>query len=728
MPKNHGRHNTSSLHLFGHAVSDAGVRKLVTAILTALLVFLLLLWRLQPERVSLDIGDVALHTITANRAAVYVDMAETERLRSEARQNVNPVYNRDPGATAVAERTVEDAFSAAKAVRAEQDLTPPAEKIELLRSRLDDLSLSSATLRLLLEMPEAKLERRRASVLEIVRKMMQGNIRSDGDDLDLAREKTAIAIDALDIPEQFQRLQTELAQAALVPNQILDAEKTENERVKAAQQVEEVRLQLQPGDLIIQGGQIVKPKHLAMFEALGLKQPKTDYAQATALLVLVLSLMGTLSLFIIRFAPHAHRDERLFYMLCITVLLTVLVVRMLEGSTHYAVWVLTSVSTMAMFIATVISSEVALAAVIFLAIIVGSMAAGGDTRLLIATAIAGMAAAYAIPTGHSRTTIIARASVITALTNPIVLGVSSFVLGMNISYQQLGMAAAGGLASALLALGAVVVVQRPLNLVTEMRLIELLNPNEPLLKRMLTEAPGSYQSCVMVANLAEPAAEAIGANALLTRVQCMYHDIGKLKRPLFFAENQFSTENPHDHLSAHLSALVLMSHVKEGIELAEEAGLPAEIAAVLPQHHGTTLVSFLYRKAVAEASDPASVREADFRYDGPRPQSKETALVMLADTVEAAARTMEEPSPVRIIELVDRLIDAKIEDGQLDEAPLTLRDITTIKQSFVQTLNATFHHRTRYPDNLLPENLRGITSAKAQRPKGSQEVNGHATN
>lgn len=307
---------------------------------------------------------------------------------------------------------------------------------------------------------------------------------------------------------------------------------------------------------------------------------------------------------------------------------------------------------------------------------------------------------------------ISRAGLLTAIINPLVLGVASKMLGMDVPYRQLGATAGGGLASAILAFGIVMVIQRPLRLSTEMRLMELLNPNEPLLRRMLREAPGSYQSSAMVANLAEPAAEAIGANSLLTRVCCMYHDIGKLKRPQFFAENLFGSRSPHDHLSPHLSTLVLTSHVREGVELAEEAGLPAEVAAVIPEHHGTTLVSYLYRKAVAEADDPNEIQESDFRYDGPRPQSKETALVMLADTVEAAARTMEDTHPQRVDELVERLIDAKIEDKQLDEAPLTFADIATIKSSFKNTLNQMFHHRIRYPDNYLPENIRGLTSAR----------------
>ncbi len=722
MPKRNHKNNDAGQKLFGRKIASSSFRKFITAALTTLIVFLLLLWRLQPQQVSLRPGDTAVQTITANRAAVYVDVEETERLRQEAANSISPVYSRDANATAVAERTVFDIFAAAQTVRNDEALATALDKVDRLRDQLD-VSLSPQTLRLLVKMQEGAFERRKASIVEIVREQMVGEIRSNTDDLKNAREKAAAAADKLDISTQFKQMEAELAKVALCNNLIYDGQATEEKRQQAARQVEEQRRQLQPGDILISPGETVTRRHLAMFEALGLVQPTIDYTQALALLLLVISLTLSIVIYLFRFAPQVHRDERLFYTLCASIVLAVLIIRLLEGSPYYLIWALTTATTLAMFLSVVISSEVAVAAVIFIAIVVGSMTAGGDTRLLITTAICGMAAAYAVPTGHTRTTMVTRASLLTAFINPAVLGISSKVLGMNIAYEQLGVAAAAGLASAILAFGLVMVIQRPLRLITEMRLIELLNPNEALLKELLTEAPGSYQSSVMVANLAEPAAEAIGANGLLTRTCCMYHDIGKLKRPLFFGENQFGTENPHDHLSPHLSALVLISHVKEGMELAEDAGLPAEIAAVIPEHHGTSLVSYLYRKAAAEAEDPDEVREADFRYDGPRPQSRETAIVMLADTVEAAARTMEDPQPQRIEELVDRLVDAKIEDGQLDEAPLTFHDITTIKASFIHTLNRMFHHRTRYPDNFLPENMRGLTGPKPDENSASEGEN-----
>jgi putative nucleotidyltransferase with HDIG domain len=719
-PKRNHKRKYAHIRLFARRLSDSAVRRLCVVALTTLTVFLLLLWRLQPERVSLHMDDVANQTITANRAAVYVDSQETERLRQEASSSISPVYNRVPDAIATAERTIVDVFATAATVRENPDLTSDLDRVDQLRDILD-VQLSPQTLRLLVEMQPGAVDRVKSGALQIVREQMDGQIRSNTDDLVKARERAEEMAGTLVVTAQFRRMVAELSQAALRPTMIYDPQATQEKRDQAAKQVEDVRRQLQPGDLIISPGDTVTARHLAMFEALGLIQPTIDYSQAAALLLLIVAITLAVSVYILHLAAQAYRDERLLYTLCVAVVLAVLVIRFAEGSQHYTTWTLSAVTTVAMLISLVISSEVAVAAVIYLSVLVGSMAAGGDPRLMISSLVAGIAAAHVIPMGRARTTMISRAGALTALVNPLALGIASKMLGMDIPYRQLGATAGGGLASAMLAFGIVMVIQRPLRLTTEMRLMELLNPNEPLLKRLLTEAPGSYQSSAMVANLAEPAAEAIGANSLLTRVCCMYHDVGKLKRPHFFAENLFGSRSPHDNLSPHLSTLVLTSHVRDGVELAKEAGLPAEVAAVIPEHHGTTLVSYLYRKAVAEADDPSTIQESDFRYSGPRPQSKETALVMLADTVEAAARTMEEPHPQRVEELVERLIDAKIEDNQLDEAPLTFADIATIKHSFKETLNRMFHQRVRYPDRFLPENIRGLTGPRQVETSSGKE-------
>lgn len=233
---------------------------------------------------------------------------------------------------------------------------------------------------------------------------------------------------------------------------------------------------------------------------------------------------------------------------------------------------------------------------------------------------------------------------------------------------------------------------------TNSTLLELSDLNKPLLRQLAIRAPGTYHHSIMVGNLSESAAEAIGGNALLARVASYYHDIGKMEKPEYFVENQKGGKNPHEKLTPSMSCLILINHVKKGLEVAEEYNLPREIRDFIPQHHGTNLIQFFYAKAL-ENSDGQEVNEADFRYPGPKPQTKETGIVMLADAVEAGSRTLKEPSVSRIRNMIEDFVDERMQGDELDECPLTMRDITRIKESFVNNLTGMFHGRIEYPDS-----------------------------
>jgi len=232
---------------------------------------------------------------------------------------------------------------------------------------------------------------------------------------------------------------------------------------------------------------------------------------------------------------------------------------------------------------------------------------------------------------------------------------------------------------------------------TDIRLLELSNVSHPLLSEFAVKAPGSYNHSLVVGTLAEEAARAIGANSLFCRVAAFYHDIGKIRKPEYYVENQHGS-NPHDRLSPFMSALIIAAHVKDGIRLGREAGLPEQIVDVVPQHHGTRLMSYFYDKA-RKAADPSlgPVTEADFRYPGPKPQTKETAIFMLADAIEAAARALDDPTPGRLGELTHKMAQTIVLDGQLDECDLTFADLERIEESLLRTLTSMYHHRVDYP-------------------------------
>ena len=233
---------------------------------------------------------------------------------------------------------------------------------------------------------------------------------------------------------------------------------------------------------------------------------------------------------------------------------------------------------------------------------------------------------------------------------------------------------------------------------TNIKLLELSNLNLPLLKQLAERAPGTYHHSIMVGLLAESAAEAIGGDALFARVACYYHDIGKMVRPTYFVENQTYRENRHDSLSPKMSSIVLANHVKQGIELAKQYKLPPRIISIIPQHHGTGLMKFFYYKArQAEDGNDSAALEREFRYPGPKPQSKEAAIIMIADSVEAAARTVQDPTPTKLRNMIDMIITRIRDDGQLDECDITLRELKLVSDSFVKVVMGIHHHRIAYP-------------------------------
>ncbi|MCM8774423.1 MAG: HDIG domain-containing protein, partial [Candidatus Omnitrophica bacterium] len=265
------------------------------------------------------------------------------------------------------------------------------------------------------------------------------------------------------------------------------------------------------------------------------------------------------------------------------------------------------------------------------------------------------------------------------------------------SWELLRICMLNGVLSAIVVLGVLPVFEVVFRVLTNISLLELMDFNHPLLKRMLLEAPGTYQHSLVVANLGETAAESIGANALLVRVGAYYHDVGKIPKAQYFVENQIPYRDIHKSLKPSMSKLIIINHVKEGVELAKKYHLNPKIIDFIVQHHGRSLVYYFYQRA--KELEPKSGCEEDYRYPGPRPQSKEVAIVSIADTIEALSRTLDEPTPSRIREMVKDVVRKKIMEGELDESDLTLKDLEKITESFIRMLNAIFHTRINYPQD-----------------------------
>lgn len=500
----------------------------------------------------------------------------------------------------------------------------------------------------------------------------------------------------------------------LRPNVVLDRTETLARRLRAAESVQEVSIRLPRGRVLVRRGDEVSPRAARVLAALSERNaPSRVVLPLAGVLLLNVLLAGAWLFFSMRQTPS--KDEALVRFGAVTLLsLSLLLLTrgfaFLAGSVagtvmrdpfgHVELYlpalpfatgpILASLMfglPFGMFFAAVQALQV-------------SLMVGGDAGLTVFGMTSGMAAILAAQRLKDRY-VLARVGALVAGVNILV------VLGLALWHGKLPAAEVlavqmiagvfGGIVAAILASFLLPLLEAATGTVTDIRLLELSNPNLPLLKRLSVEAPGTFQHSLAMANLAEAAAEAIGANPLLARVCCYYHDIGKLVKPEYFVENQRAA-NPHDNLTPWMSALVVSNHVKAGLELARQYSLPEPIRDAIATHHGTKLIHFFYSRAKERANDDSgAVSEDEFRYPGPRPMSKEMGILLLADAVEAASRTLHDPTPGKIQGMIDQVIKNVLEDGQLDQCDLTLKDVEKIGAEFYWVLTNVFHHRIDYP-------------------------------
>jgi putative nucleotidyltransferase with HDIG domain len=508
-------------------------------------------------------------------------------------------------------------------------------------------------------------------------------------------------------------LATMLARA-MVPNVVLDRGQTLARRLKAASTVEEVSVRLARGKVLVRRGDEVNSQTARLLAALAERDTSSQTLVPAAGVALLLGLLAAAWQFFLRRQSPSPEEARARF--GGIVILTIMVLLLERGFAFLAGGVAASVMRdpfghVAIYLPSLPHGAGPIIASLMFGLPVGVLFAvvqsvlvalmlGGEVSVAIYALIAGIAAAFASQRLKERY-VLARVGAVVAGVNAVaVVGLALWhgrvadgqVLGAQVVAGALGGVVAAALASFLLP-----VLESLTGTITDIRLLELSNPNVPLLRRLALEAPGTFQHSLAMANFAEAAAEAIGANPLLARVCCYYHDIGKLAKPEYFVENQ-RDENPHDHLTPWMSALVVSNHVKAGLELAREFKLPESIRGAIATHHGTKLIRYFYSRA-KEKEDPdrGEVQETEFRYPGPKPRSKEMGVLLLADAVEAAGRTLQEATPGRIQSMIDQVIKNVLEDGQLDDCELTLKDIEKIGAAFFWVLSNAFHHRIDYP-------------------------------
>ncbi len=673
---------------------------------------------------GLERGVVAPEDVVAGVAFdVPKPPEELRREQDEAASGVPPVLERDSAAERAVAASLAEFFSAVDSAAAGQPDPRPALRATLERARvpvtlgaievLADPARRAALRASSTDAAQSLLARGVASASPRRSGVSAVNVRG------LPGGERLVAADSVLTADAFYRLASaglvesagadaaELQRLLLIrffrPSLVPDADETERARARARAAVNPVKARVLAGEKIVGAREQVGPREeerLRAYEAaLRDREVRVDgphsFGRALGGVLhnaLLLCILGALLRLSRRTLWDDDRAVTFLAMLVIAVSGIAAVVARLELPPEVI-----PVPFAALLVAVLWGGRLALALALVLALLLGGQGPFVGLAVPFATAVGGAAAAFGVRVAQRRL----QAWLVVVI---IAMAYGSAALSVGLlrdhPVREIGIAVAWGIvnatASVLLAVGVLPLAEWFTRVTTNQTLMELADPNQPLLRRLALEAPGTYAHTISVANLAEAVCTAIGANALLARVGVYYHDVGKVVKPHYFIENQPRGRNPHDKLKPSMSAAVVRSHVADGLKLAEQVRLPAVVKAFIAEHHGTQAISYFLDQA--RAADPeARVNTADFTYAGPRPQSRETAVVMLADSVESAARTLNDPTPERIRELVERLVSAKIASGQLDECPLTLREIQQAKETLVKGLVGMYHHRVDYP-------------------------------
>lgn len=512
----------------------------------------------------------------------------------------------------------------------------------------------------------------------------------------LERIRQAFGTDA-----QMSKVAFQLLVGFLQPNLLIDQQETQARVAAEVASVPRAKGMVLEGERIIDSHEKVTAHHVevlsSLAEARAQQGPQTlatlalRFVGRMLLVALSLALMG---IFLYWEGQSVLYDPRRLLLLGLVILLVVAIaygVNRLSLSSN-----LIPIAVASMLLAIFFDPQSAFVSTVALGLILGGMR-GNDFGVIATSVLVGSAAILSVTKVRKRTWVV-RSMLITSLAYLVSISVLGVLRGLPFSTlaKEGAYGLTNGIVSPIIAYGLVVVLELAFEITTDMTYLELSDLNNPLLRELALNAPGTYHHSIMVGNLAEAGAEVIGANGLLVRVGAYYHDIGKMEKPDYFVENQRGGRNPQDRLSPTMSALLLVNHVRRGSEMAKEHGLPAEIRDCIEQHHGTSVMSYFYQKA-KELNGGNAVREEEFRYPGPKPQTKETALLMLADAVEAASRALRDPSVSRLRALVSEIIDGRFREGELDESPLTLRDLNKVGEAFLKILIGRYHRRVEYP-------------------------------
>ncbi len=647
-----------------------------------------------PTQIGLRAGEVSDVDVKAPQEVI--DVAATERLKTERAANTPKVWETDPKVLADLKSMIQSLFDSASSVV--NSAMSTQQVLSLLRPYAEE-DLPDTVVMAVAAASHTTLETASSQMRSLVDSVLSAGLKQEN----LASAKDAIS-DALtsdkEIPLELGQYLASVIRKSLKANHLFNQEETERRIKEAVASVEPVRIRR--GQFIVREGDIVTEDQIEILQDLGMMGGGVRYTALAGSFVIALMIAFFLGYYLHIYQADVVSSGKL-PLVATTMILGVLAVKLFSGLSG----LLAPTAAGVMLAATLIERRLGIIYAVCITFVTGAVT-GFEIKYMVLSLVGGLAASLVLRADWNRTEIVKSGLVVAGINAMmyVCMGLTGAIpMSDATSPRDLLFVAGNGIVSAVLALGSLPLLELLFGIITPVRLLEISNPDHPLLRRLLLEAPGTYHHSIMVGNLSEAAAVAIGADSLLARVGAYFHDIGKLKRPYFFAENQsFGADNPHDKMSPSLSATVVTSHVRDGLELAEEHKVPAIVRQFIGEHHGTTLAAYFYAKASeSETRDGRGPEEIDFRYEGPRPGSKETAIVMLADSIEAAVRSISKPTPARIESMVRKIIQERLQDGQLDRSDLTLKELDTIANTFTKVLAGIFHSRIEYPDKVTPK-------------------------
>ncbi len=673
--------------------------------LIGLIMFASMYSNVKPEELDLRLLSISPETIYS--PVTIEDKESTEKKKAEAKEAVEDVYTQKTEYAQNQVDLVASIFDAIIEVNKEYDQLEnksDTSKQEMLQDKLPDnirKDLSDKAISELLQTNKEELSVAKDAVVTAVHHVMKNQVMiSDLEEMKDQAEGQLVY--TTNVSSNLKAAMNEIARSSIIPNVIYDPQKTSENRQAAVEKVEPVRIK--QGQIIVEENQLINADIYRQLQLAGLLNNKGMLQPFIGLSLLIIIMIGGAVFYLRGFHANTYKPLLLYAIITSITIALMKILSFFQRIDLSEIGYLAPVAVGGILLRVLMNEKIAIISSILFAIC-GSIIFNGELttafnmNIGIYLLISNITAILFLMDKQRKARVL-QAGLVVALMNVIVSLSIIFIKNGQLDTVELGyyslMAMASGIISSVLAIGLLPFFESGFGILSTMKLIELSSPNHPLLRKILTETPGTYHHSVMVANLSEAACETIGANGLLARVGAYYHDIGKTKRPQYFIENQMNIRNPHDALSPKVSKNIITSHTTDGAAILRKHKLPKEIVDIAEQHHGTSLLKFFYHKALEQTEE--DIKEEDYRYEGPKPQTKEAAVICIADSVEAAVRSMPNPTPEKIEKIVRSIINDRVEDEQFIECDITLKELELIRQALCETLNGIFHSRIEYPE------------------------------